>query len=251
LIGKTVALGRGKVQGRELQREYGIALAQGQCGRVFYRGLQHIGVLGLPRFDGLVKNLEVGNHHARCYAVLAYFRRHESGDAVETAEVQRAIGCAHGRAIEIRALDSAIRPRVIAYQASARIQARQPAIGTEPEVARIIGQNGCNRVIGKTILAQIRVEADAAILALLHAVQARGGAHPDRAVTIFIQVMHFIVAQAAGIISLAAEVAELARLAVEQIQTIERSHPHAACRSSSIGRTTLSDKLFTSDGSCR
>jgi hypothetical protein len=81
-----------------------------------------------------------------------------------------------------------------------RIQARQAAVGAQPEIARIVGQDGRNRVIGNAVLAQIAAEADAAILPF-HLVQARRGADPDGAACIFVQVVHLVVTEAAGLLA--------------------------------------------------
>src|SRR5476649_1606039 len=189
LVGEAVALRRGVVQRREFEGEHRIRFAQRQRAGMFDGRFEYVGMVAMAGADRLVENLEVGDGHRRRDAVLAHRAGGERGHAIEAAEVQRAVRRAQRRAVEVGAFDGAV---------------------------------------GAAVLAQVAVEVHGAVDAGFHAVQAGRRADPDGTVRIFVQVVDFVVTEAARIVRVAPVVAETAGGAVEQIEAVEGAYPQPA-----------------------
>jgi hypothetical protein len=176
----------------------------------------------------LAEDLQAGDHGARRDQVVVQRARMEGGDAVDAAKVERAVGRAQRRGVEVGALDGAVGGVVVAPAAADRIEARDIAGGADPDLAVQVFQHGRHRVVAHAVAAGVALEARGAVAADHHLVQADRGADPQGARMVFQQVVDLVVAEARGVVRIVAEVAELAGRAVEQVEAVEGADPQPA-----------------------
>ncbi|CAH0284297.1 hypothetical protein SRABI118_03877 [Massilia sp. Bi118] len=214
-VGEAVALRVGEVQGRELQREHGIAVRQ----------LDPVRHARAVRQARTVLHQEVGDDRLRGIGIVAHRVRHEGGHAVGAAEVQLAVGALRGRADEIRTVQQAVLRAVALEFAGGRVDTGQAHGGADPEFAAAVFEDAADRHRLVRVRHREIAEHGGAACVALHPVQAGGGADPDLAAARLVQIIDAVVAQRGRVLVVVAEMREGAAGAVEAVQAVVGAEP--------------------------
>ena len=212
------------MQGRELEGDHVVPVGQDDLRCRSERSFE--GRIR-PWLDGLVEELEIGQHDGRNVRVVLDRRRVERVEAVGPPKEHLPGVALVGRSpVELIALEAVVWT-VVSERAGGRVEPRQPSCSAQPEMALLICQHRPDGGIGQALL--LAVASCDLSRRPIESVEAIGRADPEDACAILKDGSDACVAQAVGVLRLRSVIGEALRLAVEPAQATAGADPQNPC----------------------